>query len=125
MSVARSSALHMAAAFLAMGGWAVLANRAHPMPGPLIAGLVQGALSAAITLGLKRGVEALARYLPGRYALFVPPVAAWAASAALLSAVHRLAGTPEVLATILVPNGVATVYALLYTVALWKSARPR
>ncbi|PKP75668.1 MAG: hypothetical protein CVT84_01780 [Alphaproteobacteria bacterium HGW-Alphaproteobacteria-6] len=125
MNVARSSVLHVAAAFLAMGGWAVLANRAHPMPGPLVAGLVQGALSAAITLGLKRGVEALVRRLPGRFALFVPPVAAWAASAALLIAVHRLAGTPEVLATILVPNGVATVYALLYTVALWKSARLR
>lgn len=125
MSVAGSSSAHMAAAFLAMGGWAVLANRAHPMPGPLVAGLVQGALSALITLGLKRGVEALARHLPGRYALFVPPVAAWATSAALLTAIHALVGTPEILATILVPNAVATVYALLYTVSIWKSARPR
>jgi hypothetical protein len=95
------------------------------MPGPLVAGLVQGALSALITLGLKRGVEALVRHLPGRCALFVPPVAAWAASAALLTAIHALVGTPEILATILVPNLVATIYALLYTVAIWKSARPR
>lgn len=125
MRAVRSSPLHMVVAFLGMGGWAVLANRAHPMPGPLIAGLVQGALSAAITLGLKRGVETLARHLPGRSALFVPPVAAWAASAALLTSMHRLAGTPEVLATILVPNAVATIYATLYTVAIWKTARPR
>lgn len=46
MSAAGGSARHMALAFVAMGGWAALANRAHPMPDPLIAGLVQGALSA-------------------------------------------------------------------------------
>ena len=58
---AENSLVHMGIAFLAMGGWAAFANRAHPMPEPLVAGLVQGALSAAITLVLKRMVEALGR----------------------------------------------------------------
>jgi hypothetical protein len=30
-----------------MGGWAVFANLGHPMPKPLIAGAVQGVLSAS------------------------------------------------------------------------------
>lgn len=110
----------MAVAFLLMGGWAAYANSAHPMPRPLIAGLVQGCLSALITLGLKRMLEALARRLTGAAALILPVLAAAVLSAALLSAVHTLAGTPEVLRTIAVPVTVTTLYAASYTLALWR-----
>ena len=44
-------------------------------------------------------------------------------SLTLLYAIHSLAGTPEILATITVPLTVATSYAALYTYTLW-SARP-
>lgn len=63
--VARSSAVHVAFAFIGMGSWAVFANHAHAMPAPLLAGLVQGGLSGAITLFLKRLVEALAARFSG------------------------------------------------------------
>jgi hypothetical protein len=126
MSVSRlsqSSAVHMLGAFLLMGGWAAFANSGHAMPAPLVAGLVQGGLSAAITLFLKRAIEALARRLDGLAALVVPPALAFVASASLLSAIHRLAGTPEILATIALPLAVATSYAALYALSLWQLAR--
>ncbi len=119
--LARSSAVHMGFAFLSMGGWAVFANRDHPMPAPLLAGLVQGTLSACITFFLKRVIEAAASRLGGMAALIVPPLIAFAISVTLLATLHTLAGTPEVLATIAVPLTVATAYAALYNVTLWKN----
>ncbi|MCR4268799.1 hypothetical protein [Nitratireductor sp. ZSWI3] len=121
--LARSSAVHMGFAFLAMGGWAVFANRGHAMPGPLLAGLVQGFLSAAITLFLKRAIEWLVAQFGGIAGLVLPPLIACLTSLTLLSAIHALAGTPEILATIALPLTVATSYAALYTYTLW-SARP-
>ena len=122
--LARSGAVHMGFAFLAMGGWAVFANREHAMPAPLLAGVVQGTLSACITLFLKRVVEAIAARLTGVVALAVPPLAAFAISVTLLVTLHTLAGTPEVLATIAVPLTVAASYAALYNYALWKDRKP-
>ena len=121
--MARSGAVHIAFAFIAMGGWAVFANRAHAMPAPLLAGLVQGGLSASITLFLKRLIEALAARFSGIAALLAPPAIACAVSASLLTLIHTLAGTPEVLATIIVPLTVATSYAALYNYSLWKLGR--
>ncbi|MCX7888578.1 MAG: hypothetical protein N2422_02465 [Rhodobacteraceae bacterium] len=117
-AVTDSTAVHMAVAFAAMGSWAVLANRSHGAGAAMAAGIVQGLVSALITLGLKRLVEGLATRLPGRLALFGPPLAAWALSAALLLAIHGLAGTPELLATVAVPNLVATAYAVVWTLAV-------
>lgn len=115
----RQGGLHMAGAFLAMGGWAVFANRAHPMPDPLLAGLVQGTISAVITLFLKRMIEAVSRRLTGLAALLLPPLVAFSLSLGLLSLLHLLAGTPEIAATIAVPLIVSTSYAFLYSYALW------
>ncbi len=124
VALARSSVVHLAVAFLAMGGWAVFANRAHPMPAPLLAGLVQGALSALITFGLKRSVEALSRRLPGLAGLILPPIVAFAVSATQLALIHGASGTPEPGATIAVPLTVSTVYAALYSYGLWRGRRP-
>lgn len=121
--LARSGKVHMLFAFLAMGGWAVFANRMHPMPRPLYAGFVQGVLSAAITLTLKTAVEALAARLAGLPALVVPPLAAFFISAGLLSAIHAIAGTPEITATIAVPLTVATSYAAIFNYSLWARGR--
>ncbi|MFV0302511.1 MAG: hypothetical protein ACK5IP_16860 [Paracoccus sp. (in: a-proteobacteria)] len=115
----QNTALHMAVAFVLMGGWAILANRGHPLPQALLAGCVQGCLSALITLGLKRMLEALSRHLQGPAALVMPPLLALGASALLLSVIHSLAGTPEILSTIIVPLLVTTVYSASYTFALW------
>jgi ABC-type cobalamin transport system permease subunit len=122
MAVPRQSAVHMAGAFLAMGGWAIFANRSHPMPDPLIAGILQGALSALITLFLKRMIEALSMRLSGSYALVLPPLGAAVVSFVLLVTLHSLAGTPEIAATIAMPLIVSTSYALLYSYSLWRRA---
>lgn len=119
----RSSIVHLAFAFLVMGGWAAFANRAHPMPAPLIAGLIQGALSASITLVLKRGIEALAGRFSGLAALLAPPAIAGLVSASLLTAIHAVGGTPEISRTIAVPLTVATSYAALYNLSLWRSRK--
>ena len=88
----KSNALHMAVGFLGMGAWAVFANRHHPLPQALLAGLVQGTMSAIITLFLKRMIEALSQRLPGLAGLILPPLLAVAASVGLLSLIHSLAG---------------------------------
>ena len=122
-SLMRSSLVHIAFAFVAMGSWAAFANRAHPMPAPLQAGLIQGALSALITLLLKRGIEELARRFSGLAALLAPPVIAGLVSASLLTVIHTLGGTPEIARTIAVPWTVATSYAALYNFSLWRSRK--
>ena len=122
MTATRSTALHMAVAFIAMGGWATFANSAHPMPQPLIAGVVQGTLSALITLFLKRMIEALSARLPGGVGWWLPPLAALAASLTLLTSIHWLAATPEIARTIVVPLSVTGVYGTLYNIALRRSA---
>ncbi|MFJ5370376.1 hypothetical protein ACIPIA_14235 [Bosea sp. CER48] len=117
----RSSIVHVAFAFLAMGSWAAFANRAHPMPAPLHAGLIQGVISASITLVLKRCIEFLAGRFSGLPALLAPPVIAGLVSASLLTFLHTIGGTPEVARTIAVPLTVATTYAALYNFSLWRS----
>ena len=57
MSLLQSKAVHGIGGFVLMGGWAFFANRAHEMPSPLIAGIVQGLLTATITLFLKRIIK--------------------------------------------------------------------
>ncbi|MCR4523010.1 MULTISPECIES: hypothetical protein [Bosea] len=116
----RSSIVHVGFAFLAMGSWAAFANRAHPMPSPLYAGLLQGAISATITLVLKRAIEYLASRFSGFTALLAPPVIAGLVSATLLTILHTLGGTPEIAKTIAVPLIVATSYAALYNYSLWR-----
>jgi hypothetical protein len=113
-----SSVLHMAVAFVAMGGWAAFANAAHPMPQPLVAGVVQGTLSALITLLLKRMIEALSVRLAGKAGVWLPPLGAVAFSLSLLGTIHWLAGTPEIVRTIAVPLSVTALYASSYNLAL-------
>ena len=119
----RSSVVHVGFAFLAMGSWAAFANRAHPLPAPLLAGVIQGTLSAIITLLLKRGIEYLASRFSGLTALLAPPLIAGVVSASLLTLIHTIGGTPEIARTIAVPLTVATSYAALYNFSLWRSRK--
>ncbi|QFT82468.1 hypothetical protein FIU89_17720 [Roseovarius sp. THAF27] len=97
-----------------MGGWAVFANAAHPMPTPLVSGVVQGVLSATITLALKAVIEHLLPRISGLPGLILSPLACAAISVTLLSLVHRAVGTPEIATTLALPVTVATSYAALY-----------
>jgi len=114
----RSSAVHVAFAFVAMGSWALFANRAYPLPRMLLAGLVQGALSGCLTLFLKRIIETLSTMFLGSLRLVAPPVIALLGSATLLVTFHMLSGTPEILKTITVPLLVSTSYAALYNYSI-------
>ncbi len=122
MSLLQSKAVHGFGGFCLMGGWAVFANRAHEMPAPLMAGLVQGALTAAITLFLKRVIESIFDRTSGWLRLALPPLSACLVSLILLTTVHTLAGTPSLLTTISVPIAISTLYAFFYTIALSRHA---
>lgn len=122
-TLAGKSRVHMLFAFVAMGSWAGFANRAHPMPKPLAAGALQGALSAAITLFLKSGIDGLSKRFRGSAATWAPPAIVLIASFSLLAAFHWLSGTPEIARTIAVPLAVSTGYAALYNLSLVRERR--
>lgn len=114
----RSTPLHVAFGFLAMGAWAAFANRAHG-PATLIgAFLVQGALSGTLTLLLKRGLEWGQARLAGLAGRLIPPVVSCLSIAAVLTGAHALAGTPEILTTIALPWSVSTLYGFVYAWSL-------
>ncbi|MCA1442736.1 hypothetical protein I6F07_21435 [Ensifer sp. IC4062] len=115
---ARSNTVHVLFAFLAMGGWAVFANSAHPMPQPLISGLLQGALSAGLTLFLKSVIDGLSKRFHGPARFWAPPLIACLGSASLLMSLHALGGTPEILKTVAVPLLVSTTYAWTYAYSI-------
>jgi hypothetical protein len=133
---ASSTLAHVAFGFFAMGAWAWFANRHHPLDQALTAALVQGAISGALTLVLKKALEWMsAAFLrapqsdegQGRAiaALIVPPIVTAASILAVLTAAHTAAGTPEIAATIAVPFSVSTSYAILYNLKLWRAAHGR
>lgn len=114
----RSTPLHVAFGFVAMGGWAAFANRAHGADAMLAAFLVQGTISGLLTLVLKRGLEAGHSRMRGLAARVVPPMVSCLLIITALHEIHRLAGTPEILGTIAVPWTVSTLYAFIYTWSL-------
>lgn len=118
---ASSTIVHVAFAFVAMGGWAVFANRDHPMPQPLISGLAQGSVSALLTLFLKKGLEWMSPRFAGLAGAIAPPLITAATILAILIGVHTLAGTPEIAATIAVPWTVSSSYAALYNLKLYRA----
>jgi xanthosine utilization system XapX-like protein len=116
--LAGSSVVHMLVAFMAMGSWAFWANRLYPLPQPVFAGLVQGMLSAALTLCLKLAVDGLRARFSGVLRYGAPPLLALLGSAALLVGVHWLSSTPEILKTIAVPLLVSGSYVAVYNAAM-------
>ena len=106
-----------------MGAWGLFANRGHPAGEMLTAGLVQGAISALITLVLKRFLESFSARFDGPLAYLLPPTISCAAILALLWSVHTLAGTPEVWATLAVPFAGSSTYAWIYTAVVVRARR--
>jgi Na+/serine symporter len=115
---ASSALVHFLVAFIAMGGWAFYANRKYPMPQPLVSGLVQGMLSALLTLFLKTAIDFLARRFTGTTAYWAPPLIACLVSATILVVIHSLGGTPRIARTIVIPLLVSTSYATLYNYSI-------
>ena len=119
---ARSSLVHAAFAFAAMGSWAMFANREHGVAAMLVGGAVQGALSACITLCLKHIIENLVLMFAGWLSRIMPVIICFLLSLFLLSAIHILMGTPEVLTTIAIPLSVSTLYAAAYSQAIFRQS---
>jgi mannose/fructose/N-acetylgalactosamine-specific phosphotransferase system component IIC len=122
---ASNTVVHVAFGFVMLGGWAVFANRHHPLPDALLAGLVQGTISGSLTLVLKKFLEWISARFSGLSALVLPPVVTASAILLILFSAHTLAGTPEIAATIAVPFAVSTTYAILYNLKLWRAAHGR
>ncbi len=114
--LATSTPVHVACGFAAMGGWAIYANAAHGVRAALLAGLVQGAISGALTLGLKRSVDWMRPRMRGFLAYVAPPLIAGICSAMLLILGHGLSGTPEIWMTIAVPLIVSFSYIFAYNI---------
>jgi hypothetical protein len=123
-ALARSTLVHVAFAFVAMGAWAVFANRSAGASHALTAGLVQGAASGSITLGLKRFLEAASARLSGAWALIAPPSISCTAILILLVSAHTLAGTAHVWTTISLPWAVSSSYAWVYVWAITRGRAP-
>lgn len=119
-NVLSSGITHVVFAFIAMGSWAFFANSSHAMPKPAVAALVQGTLSACITLFMKRTLDLLSAQWLGAKSLYLPPLLVCGASLGLLVLLHILAETPEPLRTIALPFAIATTYAISYNLALWR-----
>ncbi|SMC79904.1 hypothetical protein [Primorskyibacter flagellatus] len=120
-----STPLHVAVGFLAMGGWAVFANAGHGLRAMLLAGLVQGLISGALTLGLKRSVDWMRPRMARGPGYWVPPLIAICGSALLLVLTHWLSDTPEIAATIAVPLGVSLSYIFAYNIQCQYRSRNR
>jgi hypothetical protein len=121
--VASSGITHVAFAFIAMGGWAIFANRAYPLPRAVLSGVVQGLLSACLTLFLKTTIDRLSGRFSGALALWAPPLIACLGSSAILATIHALSGTPEILKTIALPLAVSTSYAAIYNYSLYRRGK--
>ncbi len=119
--VLKSTVVHVGFAFLAMGGWAFLANAGHPVQERLLAGVVQGAMSALLTLFLKRSVDWMRPRFPHGAGYWAPALIASLASATLLVCIHLAAGTPEILATVAVPLTVSVTYIFTYNILRQRS----
>jgi hypothetical protein len=117
-AIGSSSVVHVLFAFCAMGGWAVFANREFPMPRPVLAGVVQGALSACLTLFLKSAIEFLSSRFSGLAVYWAPPLIACIVSTGVLIAIHWISGTPEIPKTIALPLLVSTSYAAIYNYSI-------
>ncbi len=112
---------HVCAGGALMGGWALHVNFGHPMPAPMLAGLVQGGLSGVITFGLKRSLDGMRARLSRGQGWWVPPLIALCCSFLLLVGVHWLAGTPEILHTISLPYAISCVYAVTYNLIMFRA----
>lgn len=119
----KSSAVHVAFGFLLMGGWTLFANREHGLAAAWLPALAQGIISGVLTGLLKKTLEALDGKLAGVAAYVVPPAITAGSILLVLTVVHRLIGTPELVATIAFPWTVSTLYAVVYNARLVSERR--
>lgn len=114
------------AAFMLWAIWAAYANAGHGMATAIRTGLVQGTASFAITVYLTLSVT----WLFNRCRIHIlrpvlPVLGTVAVSGSFLVLLHRLVGTPEVLATVAPPITVAALYCAYVNASLLRTEARR
>lgn len=113
-------------AFVLYGGWAVFANWEHGTEAALLAGVTQGALSLASTIVLTTAMEwVFARLSAGVHRFLATGLGPMTVSLLIMALGHVLAGTPEILATMLPSITVGYAFTLLYAATLTRTDRLR
>ncbi|MEL7311295.1 MAG: hypothetical protein AAFN07_07290 [Pseudomonadota bacterium] len=111
-------------AFVFYALWAAWANRQHGAGDMALAALVQGGYSAIVTLGMTSLIEWL---FAGSGSLWQRELRCVSGTVLLLvfssTAVHLVAGTAELLMTILPSWVFGTLYALVYARGLVRASR--
>ncbi|MGI9286647.1 MAG: hypothetical protein ACR2P1_14775 [Pseudomonadales bacterium] len=105
--------------FLAYGGWAFYANYAHGVDAATKAAFTQGSYSFTVTLVMTLLMESLFRLLSNPALSFCTTF--FVTCTILYSSswgINVLAGTPEILMTILPGIIIGTVYTFVYTLSL-------
>lgn len=107
------------AGFAVYGSWAGYANLAHGAEVALRSGLIQGSYSLALTFATTLLMERLYRLLQQLRAA-VPLTIVLTGSLLLILPmfIHWLAGTPEILMTVLPGFAIGMVYTSVYVLAL-------
>jgi hypothetical protein len=128
-STARALASAVVAAIL-YGSWAGFSNWEHGTRVALEAGLVQGAMSFLSTLTLVLVLEALFRLgvrLGGRafHGFLLAAVGTTSLMSAVMTTVHWVAGTPNLVITVAPSLVVGAVFFIAYAWRLLVAARPR
>ncbi|APR76462.1 Hypothetical protein A7982_01809 [Minicystis rosea] len=110
-------------AALVYGGWAFAVNLQHGAAPAVRAGCLQGASSATTTLVVSGAVERLYAARAGRP---LQRIVAWLVPALLGAClhltIHVIAGTPEILITILPSVVLGVVFAGTYVLGLMRAA---
>ncbi|MEM6707426.1 MAG: hypothetical protein AAF648_01445 [Pseudomonadota bacterium] len=119
MSPWQRSLLAGLAGFVVYGGWAYYVNMRYGTMIGLRSGLLQGSYSLVLTFVTTLLMERLYDRFAGLYARRVATIAV---TGALLFAtpclIHRLAGTPEILMTVLPGFLIGMVYTSVYVFSL-------
>ncbi len=124
MSALSKSLLSATAGALIYGGWAYWVNMSDGAQMAITTALVQGSFSFVLTLSMTLILEYLYRFLgPGTGAVVGTTAAVSAFMFATAYSLQWLAGSSEILMTILPGYLIGTVYAASYAVSLERRAR--
>lgn len=120
-------AISSIAAFVAYGGWAFLVNASHGQAAAVKSGLVQGCYSFLLTLVMTGIIEALyysiARTGRIKLAALVTIITVCLTVYITSWTVNSIAGTPEILKTVILGYIASTIYTTSYVLGLMHKPR--
>ncbi|MEM1435282.1 MAG: hypothetical protein AAGG11_14575 [Pseudomonadota bacterium] len=107
------------AGFLVYGGWAYYVNADHGQSIGMRSGLLQGSYSFVLTLVTTLLMERLYRtFAAGQHPVVLTVIVTGVLLFTIPCVIHGLAGTPEILMTVLPGFLIGMVYTTVYTMSL-------